>query len=547
MAGGKLPPRQKMIGMMYLVLTALLAMNVSKDILNAFVTVNDGLEKTKHNFKEKNNDQYDAFLASYNENQAKVKPFYDKAVSVKKVADEVVSYIDQIKVEIIAGIEPSITKENAIGKNEFGEDTIVNLMQVKVKDNYLFSTNLLVGGDNAKPKTGPLSAMELKGKLENFRDVILSKLDDQKGALGKSIEETFTFGEQKNAAGVTENWPSYNFYGVPAAATITLLTKMQTDVRNAESDLIKYLYSSVDAASFKFNKLESAVISPSNYIIRGDTFHAEVFLAAFDSTVNPQIMLGETYDTIKNTVSGDTIPVEVKNGKGYIKIPTNTLGDFTYNGVINFKAPNGAINHYPFKTSYQVASPSTTISATKMNVFYIGVPNPVDIAASGVAKDKLSVNISSGSISKSKDGWNVNVRTPGKAIISVSAEVEGERKSMGKMEFRVKKIPTPVAEIGGKNSGSIPKNKLANTLGIVAKMENFEFDVRVNVAEFKFVYTQANGLSKEIPVKGARFNDTVKKVLRSLKPGSRVTFEEIKAKMPDGEMRKLGAVVLKAI
>lgn len=547
MAGGKLSPRQKMIGMMYLVLTALLAMNVSKDILNAFVTVNDGLEKTKHNFKEKNNDQYDAFLASYNENQTKVKPFYDKAIAVKKVADEVVSYIDEIKVEIIAGIEPTISKESAIGKNEFGEDTIVNLMQVKVKDNYLFSTNLLVGGDNANPKTGPLSAMELKGKMEVFRDEVLSKLDDQNGALATSIKETFTFEEKQNASGVVENWPSYNFYGVPAAATITLLTKMQTDVRNAESDLIKYLYSSVDAASFKFNKLESAVISPSNYIIRGDTFFAEVFLAAFDSTVNPGIMLGEAYDTVNNVVTGDTIPVEVKNGKGYVKIPTSSLGDFTYSGVINFKAPNGSINHYPFKTSYQVAAPSTTISATAMNVFYIGVDNPVDIAASGVAKDKVSASISNGSITKSKEGWVVRVKKPGKAKVSVTAEVDGERKSMGAMEFRVKKIPTPVAEIAGKNSGSVPKNKLASTAGIIAKMENFEFDVRVVVSSFKFVYTQANGLSKEIPVKGPRFNDTVKKILRGIKPGSRVTFEEIKAKMPDGELRKLGAVVLKAI
>ena len=194
-----------------------------------------------------------------------------------------------------------------------------------------------------------------------------------------------------------------------------------------------------------------------------------------------------------------------------------------------------------------MAAPSTTISATAMNVFYIGVPNPVDIAASGVAKDKVTASISNGSISKSGEGWVVNVRTPGKATVSVTAEVDGARKTMGSMEFRVKRIPTPIAEIAGKSSGAVPRNKLASTLGVIAKMENFEFDVRVTVAEFKFVYTQANGLAKEIPVKGPRFSEAVKNVLRNIKPGSRVTFEDIKAKMPDGEMRKLGSVVLKAV
>lgn len=116
MAGGKLSPRQKMIGMMYLVLTALLAMNVSKDILNAFVTVNDGLEKTKNNFKDKNDDQYARFEASYNENQDKVGKYWNNAKKVREEANQVVNYIDQIKVEIIAGVQPDIPKEQIMGE-----------------------------------------------------------------------------------------------------------------------------------------------------------------------------------------------------------------------------------------------------------------------------------------------------------------------------------------------------------------------------------------------------------------------------------------------
>ena len=547
MAGGKLPPRQKMIGMMYLVLTALLAMNVSKDILNAFVTVNDGLEKTKHNFKEKNNDQYDAFVASYNENPEKVKPFWDKAQKVQKEADAIVGYIDEIKVEIIAGVEPSIPKDQVMGKNEFGEDTILNLMNVKVKDNYIVPTNILVGSEPSNPKTGEYSALELKSKLEAYRDKLKGMLPAE-SAIAKALDETFKFGEKKNASGVVENWPSYNFYGVPTAATLTLLTKMQTDIRNAESDVIKYLYSSVDAASFKFNKLEAAVISPSNYVITGDTFRAEVFLAAFDSTQNPLINIGTEIDSTTMEVVGDTLPMEIQDGKGYLKIPANTIGDYNYAGVIKIKNPGtGEYNPYSFNFDYKVASPSTTISATAMNVFYIGVPNPVDISAAGIPKDQIQATVTNGSISKSKDGWEVRVKKPGKAVVNVAATLEGERKNMGSMEFRVKKIPTPTPEIAGKSSGSVNKNRLAVTSGIIAKMENFEFDIRVMVDSYMFTYIAANGLSKEMNVKGPRFTQEVKDVIKRLKPGSRVTFEKIKAKMPDGELRTLPPVVLKAI
>lgn len=546
MAGGKLPPRQKMIGMMYLVLTALLAMNVSKDILNAFVTVNDGLENTKRNFKDKNSDQYGRFEASYNENKNKFGKTWQEAQNVRKMSDEIVGYVDDMKVRIIAGIEPEATIENAIGKNELGEDTVLNLKYVKVKDNYLFSTQMLVGSEPSEPKTGEYSALELKDKLIDYKNQ-LEKLIPANSQIAKSLEETYKFEDRKSAGGNTENWPSYNFYGVPAAATITLLTKMQTDVRAFESDVIKYLLASVDESTYKFTNLAPAIIPKSSYVVRGDTFTAKVFLAAFDTTMSPQIYLGQGFDSTEQKVTGETIDVPVRQGQGVIKIPTNSLGIKTFKGVIDFKGPSGLIEHYPYDIQYQVAAPSTTISATAMNLFYIGLPNPVDIAASGVAKDKIAASISNGSISKSGEGWVVNVKTPGTATVSVTAEVDGARKSMGSMEFRVKRIPTPIAEIAGKSSGAVPKGQLAGTAGIIAKMENFEFDVRVVVSEFKFVYTQANGLSKEIPVKGPRFNDAIKNVLRGIKPGSRVTFEDIKATMPDGEQRRLGSVVLKAV
>lgn len=545
MAGGKLPPRQKMIGMMYLVLTALLAMNVSKDILNAFVTVNDGLENTKNVLTSKNEDQYKSFANQVAENKKKFGPGYEKAKKVQKNANDIVSYINDIKAKIIIGIQPDQTEETVRGKDANGNDTILGLRNVKVKDNYLFSTQLLVGSEPSSPKTDPYSAMDLISKLNAFKTQLEGVVAPD-SPIRESMEETYKFEDRVSGGGNTEKWPAWNFYGVPAAATITLLTKMQTDVRAFEADVVKELMGAADKLTYKFTTLAPAIIPHSNYIIAGDTFTAEVFLAAFDETMSPEILLGESYDSTTKAIGGKQIPIDVTLGKGKIKIPTRAQGLFNYEGVINFKGPKG-VENFPYSIAYQVAAPSTTISATAMNVFYIGVPNPVDISASGVPKDKISASVTNGSISKSKDGWVVNVKTPGKAVVNVSAEVDGNRQKMGSMEFRVKRIPTPIAQIGGKSSGAIPKNKLASTSGIAAKMESFEFDVRVTVSSFKFVYTQANGLSKEIKVNGPRFSDPMRKVLRGIKPGSRVTFEDIKAKMPDGEQRKLGSIVLKAI
>jgi gliding motility-associated protein GldM len=339
---------------------------------------------------------------------------------------------------------------------------------------------------------------------------------------------------------------------VPTAATLTLLTKMQTDIRNAESDVVKYLYSSVDAASFKFNKLEAAVISPSNYVITGDTFRAQVFLAAFDSTQNPVIQIGESVDSSSNTVNGDTLEIDIREGKGFLNIPAKTVGDYHYAGVIKIKNPSTKeYNPYLFDFDYKVASPSTTISATKMNVFYIGVDNPVAIAAAGVAQDQIQASISNGSISKSKDGWTVRVTSPGKTVVSVAAnmEVDGQmtRKNMGNMEFRAMKIPTPTAKIASKTGGAINKNQLAAQIGLVADMGDFVFDVKVLVQEFDFTYVAANGLTKEMSSKSYKLTPEMQTVIRQLRPGSRVTFEKIKVKMPDGEVRTLSPIVLKLV
>ena len=246
-------------------------------------------------------------------------------------------------------------------------------------------------------------------------------------------------------------------------------------------------------------------------------------------------------------MSGDSVHVNVEGGKGYIKIPTTSEGLFSYKGVIKYKTPSGEFNYYPFTTEYQVAKPSTTISATAMNVFYIGVPNPVDISAPGVPKDKIRPSINNGSISKASGGaWTVNVTKPGKAMVSVSAEVDGVSKRMGNMEFRVKRIPNPIGKIGGKVGGKVRKAQLMGAARIQADLENFEFDVEATVVSYEVLYMKKGNLAS-LKVKGFRLNDAVKNIIRSSKPGANLFFSEIRAKLPDGTTRPLPTISFKLI
>lgn len=552
MGGGKLPPRQKMIGMMYLVLTALLALNVSKSILDAFVIINNGLERTKTNFADKNASDYAAFERAYNENKIKVGPYYQKAQTIKKLADDIVSYIDKMKVEIIKQTE-GIPENKIIGKDQFGRDTIIDMKWINAKDNYDVPTHVLIGDDPAKPKSGELTANALRKKLEDFKNQALQILGNDPGAkaIVAAINQTYDFSDKRDASGTLHNWESYYFDHVPLAATVSILTKMQTDVRNTESDIVKYLLSSVDASSFKFNKLAPAVIANSNYVLLGDTFRAEVFLAAFDTTQSPLIYVGTEIDTtnpadLKMKGVYDSLPI-TPDGKGLLKLAAKSEGEYTYKGIIHFKAPGGKILKFPWKTTFQVAKPAATIAATKMNVFYIGVDNPVSISAPGVPADKLKPSISGGggSISKKGNEWIVRVKQPGTCRVIVNADVQGGTKKMGEMEFRVKRIPNPVPYVGGKTgSDNISLAQLKATSGIIAKMENFDFEVSVTVNSFLFS-TVVNGVLIEEPVTGNRFNSKVESLINQAKRNQKVYFEKIMVRMPDGTVRELPPISLK--
>ena len=555
MAGGKETPRQKMIGMMYLVLTALLALNVSKDILDAFVVVNDGLERTKVNFKVKSNEKYASFKKSFDDNPRKVGVYWTEATKVRELTDDMIDHINQIKAELISKSE-GIELDMVIAENEIGQDTVLSLEYVNSKDNYDTPTHILIGNDPRFPDDqAEFGARRLRNKLEYFKNelsnIILTQPNvDSTNIIYRSLQKSFDFRDGKDASGLEQNWESLNFYHTPLAATITILSKIQTDVLNAESDVVSYLNSQVDASSFKFTELSSVVIPKSSYVFAGDTFRADVFLAAFDPTQEPVVYLSN--NSVAKTDSlplrkDQSVLVDVDDSRGRIKIPARGTGDFRYKGIIEFKGPDGLPRPYPYEVNYEVALPALTVAPTKMNVFYKGVDNPVEISAPGVSLDDLRPSISNGTISRSGKGWVVRVRQGNNAVISVRAQMpDGSVKSMGNKEFRVKTVPDPLPSFAGKypSDNRIKKTELTAAAGVIAKLEDFDFDMNFTITQFKMV-TVINGTPVDKLVNGNRITSELKEIFQKARPGQMILFESIKAKGDDGSIRSLPPISLK--
>ncbi|MCE2496472.1 MAG: gliding motility protein GldM [Flavobacteriales bacterium] len=517
MARGIMTPRQKMINMMYLVLTALLALNVSKEILDAFVKVNDSMGVTNIKVEEKNAEVYNSFDAAMQKNPVKTKEWRDAAYAVKNEADALDKYIEELKstlIEMAGGVDEKTGKPKKMDNRE-------------VPANYLL----------VKEK----KATELKGKVEQFRELLIDKSSDNE-RLKTNLAAVFDTDKQDIGGDVKASWGKANFEHYPLMATVTFLTKMQSDVRTAESDVISYLQAKIDATDVKVNALEATAIVPNSYVFTGDTFRAEIFIAAFDSTKQPVVTVYNDFDENGNPI-GDGVQVPVRDGKGIYEVPANSEGAFTWGGAVQIDGPGGDPQTYsvPPRT-YQVARSAAVISPTKMNVIYRGVDNPIDVSVPGISPDKLQVTCAGCSISGSNGSYVAKAGNTGtEATIKVSAEVNGKMKNIGDMKFRIKRIPPPTAMIAGKTEGKISKSALGGTQGIGAFLQDFPFNINYRVTSFT-VRAQKGEYTQTVRVTGNQFNGEVRTLIQDMKPGSDISFTNIQAKGPDGT-KNCGAIV----
>ncbi|WP_026897039.1 type IX secretion system motor protein PorM/GldM [Daejeonella oryzae] len=508
MAGGKESTRQKMINIMYLVLLAMLALNVSDTILNAFKNINDSLATSQTNVNNSVNQLFTSFEnTKLKEEPERAKPIYEKAKQARAISAELNGYLEKLKQTFI--------KEGNGYDPETGD--------LVERSNLDIATGIMI---NKK------EGARLKAKINETREKLINLIEPKdRSSLTFSLEAK----DPAKPMGGKRTWEDVNFgEGTPLTAAMTILTKIQADTKNAESDVVKKIFGKMDQAVVNLDQFAAVAVAPTSYVIAGQPYTAEVFLTAYDSKSNPTI-----------TVGGSSL--QVRDGKGVYSVNTGSEGVFSWVGTVRVKQTDGSIKEY--KTSeqkYQVSRPSAVVSPDKMNVFYIGVPNPVSVSAPGIPKENLRVSMSGGSISGSNGKYTVRVNSAGAAKVNVSAEINGKVQNIGTSDFRVKRIPDPKAKFAGKTGGAMSSVVIKSQNAVFAILENFDFDAKFNVTRFNLVIAKPRADAVILQTSGNTLSSQMRAAMASVTPGTRVIFDNIVAVGPDGTQRQLDGIVLTA-
>ncbi|PKP32678.1 MAG: hypothetical protein CVU00_11610, partial [Bacteroidetes bacterium HGW-Bacteroidetes-17] len=429
MAGVKETPRQRMIAMMYLVLTALLAINVSKEVIDAFLVVNESIELTNEKFSQRLQSTYGTFEKMYQLNQHEVKPYWDKAREAKSLSEKMIEFISSLRYELI-----SITEKIPIDSAK-----TIEIRNLKNKDNYSLTTAYFMG-DSHDGSQG--KSRYLKEKIIEHRQKMVELInpkDRNDLKLGLITDSTYF-----NADGQRQNWEAHHFYNTILAADITILNKIITEVYDAEFEIVNKLMDEINAEDFSYDKIDAKVLPDNNYIFVGDEYTAEVIVAAYDTSQSPEIYLMRDVDSLPISELSKAELINSIDGKSDIRLPARKTGINKYAGVIGVKTSTGETNYYHFSNQYIVAQPSITISVAEMNVLYIGVENTVSISVSGISKENLHPVISKGTITAglSSDKWTVTVPPNERnTVITITAIINGTKKEMGSQNFRIRRLP----------------------------------------------------------------------------------------------------------
>jgi len=562
MAGFKETPRQKMISMMYLVLTALLALNVSADILDAFAIVNDGLEKTNASTENKIEDYYRTFEQQYNKQPEKVQDLWDKAQLIRTKTDEIINYIENdikvpmvLQTENIESVDMLFNPKNAekpLLRNPQKADPQnrrvffeFNLKNIDSKDKYDATTTYMIEQGHAT---------EFKDKIKEYRQFIVNTMDEagvhnynhNVGLLTDTDADgnviIYTDGDGKEL-----DWEHKNFENIILTAEIAITNKIVGEIQTTEYDAITELFKNIGAADYKFNALEARVMPKSTYVLVGQDYEAEVFIAAQDTTTKFDLRYSMGAKTFQNTGDNGT-KMQSAGGIVKLKFPATKAGLQNYAGIVEIEDPvTGEIVPYPFSAAYNVAPPSATIAPTQMMIFYQGLKNPISVSAPGVANDKIDVTVSNGAkLTNGTEPGSYYVEVPsGIKTVKVTAtgSLDGKNVVLGSYDFRVKRVPSPEAQIGGVSSGKIAKDDVLAAGGIIPDMGDFEFgDYTYKIVSFKLSTFIGGDIKEAGTNKGGSFNAETKKFIQNAKHGQKLFFENIQAQGPDGATRTLNPV-----
>ena len=527
-----------MINLMYLVLTAMLALNVSAEVMNAFFTLDKG-NKASINTVETQLDQTVQGLKSLleDESKAKFKPIEPAVDDVRSAVADFNTYVDQLRDLLID------TGGNKNGEVDEGDYIMDHGKEVpKGKKNKDITTRLLVDEGQGE---------ELKAKILETRERLISsyttlleehgtdldlneaEVEQRISTIGDNIP--FNIDDETWQETDKKSWADFKFRQMPLAAVLPLLSQMQSDAKSSEASLVNQMATLAGGKVIEFDAFFPVVQAEKAYVIAGEPFRAQIAVGAYSSQINP--------DDITITVNGNTLPVN-DQGKAEYTASTSSTGQKTLNMNVRVRNPlTDEVTEESGTFTYEVGRRSVTVSADKMNVMYIGVENPISVVAAGISSNDLRVSGSGGGINLTRTGtgkYNATVSQQGTANVTVS----GGGLSPTSFEFRVKKIPDPVAKLGGESSGDIGNGTFKAQRGVIAELVNFDFDARCEIAGFELVYAPRRQDPVPVTNGGATFNQQARALVNQAKPGDAFYFNNVRAKCPgDNVSRKINPMV----
>jgi len=517
-------PRQKMINMMYLVLTALLALNVSSEILNAFVTVNNSITKSNGLIDDKNALTFKSFAEKLKDpqTQALASVWAPKADQAKKLADDMYNYIEGLKAELQT--QAGTHENHNTNKQEINADNLdaaIRLMDKMGKGKELyaklgdFKKNIIGVLNPSAPEfaSNPREQADLKVATENFQKSIPVDLN---------VPESHAGNKYSNDA---NGWIQSYFHMTPAIAALTILSKFQNDVRNSEAQIVDFCHKKTGEVKLIYDKFQAIATSNTSYAMPGDAVEITAGVGAFSEAAKPKI-----------TINGQSMPLST-DGTASFKTTASGTGEHTINVAIEFNKPDGSVEHVNKVVKYTVGVPSgASIFLEKMNVLYIGVDNPMTISGGSVGSEKVHVSFADGTLSKvSGDRYTAKPSKPGMSKIVVNANGKSFEFPM-----RLKYLPPPTGFVGAKKGGNISAAELKAIGAVIAKLEESDFEAPYRVLSYRVgavggpiqLYTEATNT-------GNRWSGQAASLIQRAGPGTRVFFDNIQVVGPDGKQRDI--------
>ena len=498
-------PRQKMINLMYVVLMAMLALNISSEVLNGFSIVEESLNRTTANSSKENEVLYGNFAEQMKKNPQKVKEWFEKATAVKRMSDSLYNLADELRW--------------AIAREADGKDADPDNLQNK--EDLEGSNRIMLAPAKGKGK-------QLYKAICSYRSRILALVTDPRQKV--IIASNLSTDVPKNEDNVGKNWEQYMFEEMPSIAAVTMLAKLQSDVRKAENEVIHTLRANIDMKDIRVNQLNAYVSAEATTLYPGDVFRSKIFMAAVDTTQRPEIY-----------VNGRRIAAD-----GSYNFTVGSPGQYSFSGYILMPNAAGDIIRREFTQKYNVIAPPTgaTVAADLMNVLYAGFNNPISVTAAG-GNAGVHLSMTGGTLTQKGPGkYTARPARVGENVtFTVSGTVNGKVQNMGSFTFQVRKLPDPTAfiQVGTDRfrGGRIAKGSIIGAPGLGAAIDDGLLNIPFKVLSFETVFADRMGNFRPEPSAGANFTENQRNLMRELRRGQRFYISKVRAIGPDGITRNL--------